>query len=108
TKASRYVMGDNFPGKRKDREPEARGRDLPESRERSGRRLNRLATGSQRRIILPIAEMTIDGAPRQAIENNTTQKLRIRPLDLLGLGGDIPGEADTDLNGAGLPHRLAS
>jgi hypothetical protein len=58
--------------------------------------------------ILPLPQMPVDGSASQSVENNATQELRIGLLDFFGLGGDIPGESDSDLYGAGLPHGATS
>jgi hypothetical protein len=56
----------------------------------------------------PFPEVPVDGTTCEAVQNHPAQELGIRSLDLLGLGSDVPGEPDIDLDGARLPHRHTS
>ena len=50
----------------------------------------------------------LQGVDISALLDNPAQEVRIRPLNLFGLGGDVLWEPDSDLNGSRVPHRLSS
>jgi hypothetical protein len=55
-----------------------------------------------------VPEMPVDGASREAVQHDPTEKLRVRLLDLFSLGSDVAWKMDTQLHGSGLPHRHTS
>jgi hypothetical protein len=58
-------------------------------------------------LVLP-AQVLIDGAPGETVQDNPAQKVGIRLLDLFSLSSDIARQAHVELHGTGLPHRHTS
>ena len=56
--------------------------------------------------ILPLTQVAIDGATRQAVQHDAAQELGVGLLDLFRLRRDLARQANGELNCDGLPHGM--
>ena len=82
------------------------GRGKPQA---SRRELSRLISGFALFRLALLPEVPVDRSAGETVEDDATQELRVRTLNLLGLKRDVARKPDGELHGAGFPRtrRLA-
>ena len=82
------------------------GRGEPQA---SRRELDRLIPRFAQFLSALLPEVPVDRSAGETVEDDATQELRVRALDLLGLARDVARKPDGELHGAGFPsaRRLA-